>query len=58
MNEISFGKETKLYTYIFNQNGANINASLIAFLIRNDHIPDSLENNTITIRAVNKSNLR
>ena len=40
---------------VFNQNGTNINASLIAFLIRNDHIPDSLENNTITIQAVNSS---
>ena len=53
MNEISFEKETQLYAFIFNQNGTNINASLKAFLICNAHIPDSPENNTINIRAVN-----
>ena len=49
MNEISFEKETQLYAYILNQNGTNINASLIAFLICNTHLPNSLENNTINI---------
>ena len=47
MNEISFEQD------IFNQNGTNINASLIAFLICNAHLPNSLENKTINIRAVN-----
>ena len=55
MYEISFEKETQLYAYIFNQNGTNINASLIVFLICNAHLPNSLENNTITIQAVNSS---
>ena len=31
-NEISFEKETKLYAYIVNQNGTNINASLNVFV--------------------------
>ena len=53
-NEISFEKETKLYAYIFNQNGTNINASLNAFLICNAQLPNSLENKAINIRAVNK----
>ena len=53
MNEISFEKETELYAYIFNQNGTNINALLKAFLICNAHLPNSLENNTINIRAAN-----
>ena len=52
-NEMSFKKESQLYAYIFNQNGTNFIASLTAFLICNAHLPSSLENKTINIRAVN-----